>query len=61
MQNLIDAMIMLSMRPANVANLRIDYYKPSNADDLSFGPGTNLNILGTALVMQKMQKTNLDH
>ena len=23
---------MLSMRPADVANLRIDYYKPSNAD-----------------------------
>ncbi|CAG8703279.1 12644_t:CDS:2 [Cetraspora pellucida] len=32
MQNLIDIMIMLSMRLADVANLRIDYYKPSNAD-----------------------------
>ena len=32
MQNLIDAMIMLFMRPADVANLRIGYYKPSNAD-----------------------------
>ncbi|CAG8769716.1 5214_t:CDS:1, partial [Acaulospora colombiana] len=32
MQNLMDIMIMLSMRPADVANLRIDYYKPSNVD-----------------------------
>ncbi|RHZ76192.1 hypothetical protein Glove_202g97 [Diversispora epigaea] len=32
MQNLINVMIMLSMRPADVANLRIDYYKLSNAD-----------------------------
>src|SRR6185369_8776540 len=32
MQNLMDIMIILSMRPADVVNLRIDYYKPSNAD-----------------------------
>ncbi|CAG8600993.1 9891_t:CDS:2 [Cetraspora pellucida] len=32
MQNLMDIMIMLSMRSADVANLRIDYYKPSNAN-----------------------------
>ena len=32
MQNLMDIMIMLSMRPADVANLCIDYYKLSNAD-----------------------------
>jgi hypothetical protein len=32
MQNLMDIMIMLSMRSADVANLHIDYYKPSNAD-----------------------------
>ncbi|CAG8653921.1 10178_t:CDS:1, partial [Paraglomus brasilianum] len=52
MQNLMDIMIMLSMRPADVANLRIDYYKPSS---------TILNILGTALDMQKMQKMSPDH
>jgi len=32
MQNLIDMMIMLCMRPADVKNLHIDYYSPSNTD-----------------------------
>jgi len=38
MQNLIDIIIMLCMRPADVANLRIDHYKPSNVDDLLRSP-----------------------
>ncbi|CAG8492569.1 17933_t:CDS:2 [Dentiscutata erythropus] len=32
MQNLMDIMIMLSIRSADVANLCVDYYKPSNTD-----------------------------
>jgi len=32
MQNLMDIMIMLSMRPADVATLRINHYSPSNEE-----------------------------
>ena len=46
MQNLIDIMIMLCMRPAN---------------RITFQTGTTLNILGTAPDMLKTKIMNLDH